>query len=356
MEVELANDRKESITSKVDMIERNRGVGKQKGEDLEVSLGKLKGGLGEDAKGKEGGPRFKDLGGLSGILEEVGNGGVFAIVSSKCAAETWGMEFHKGSFLTWVLKEICCFGVLNVPCFLSLAGCHSICYHVAIMTLRSLSTPGFVGADLNALVNTADGKLPSQMADFEKAAKLVQPSSKREGFSTIPNVKWEDVGGLDDIRDEFDLYIISRIKYPDDYQLLIELDGADQRPGIFIIGATNSSEDRGLILKALAKGKPIDPSVDLAAIGQMEACKNFSGADLRKLAKRQRRSNETSGTIMAAQNEPAVNITATHFEQALGKISPSVSEKGLEQLRTLRSPSLRVTEMQVNVAHYLKLP
>lgn len=148
-------------------------------------------------------------------------------------------------------------------------------------------------------------------------------------------------------------------------QLLIELDGADQRPGIFIIGATNrpevmdpavlrpgrfgkllyvplpSSEDRGLILKALAKGKPIDPSVDLAAIGQMEACKNFSGADLRKLmeeaamtalkeAKRQRCLNETSVTITAAQNEPAVNITATHFEQALGKISPSVSEKQIQ--------------------------
>jgi ribosome biogenesis ATPase len=46
-----------------------------------------------------------------------------------------------------------------------------------------------------------------------------------------------------------------------------------------------------------------------------------------KEAKRQRCLNETSGTITAAQNEPAVNITATHFEQALGKISPSVSEK-----------------------------
>nr|TKR85334.1 Cell division control protein 48 C [Populus alba] len=144
-------------------------------------------------------------------------------------------------------------------------------------------------------------------------------------------------------------------------KLLIELDGADQRPGIFIIGATNRYANLSLLSfsshllstslteagvsdgrpEALAKGKPIDPSVDLAAIGQMEACKNFSGADLRKLmeeaamtalkeAKRQRRSNETSGTIMAAQNEPAVNITATHFEQALGKISPSVSEKQIQ--------------------------
>jgi len=156
MEVELANDRKESITSKVDMIERNRGVGKQKGEDLEGSLGKLKGGLGEDAKGKEGGPRFKDLGGLSGILEELemevflplyhpnvplrlgvspisgillhgppGCGktklahaianetGVpfYKISATEVVSGVSGTEFYKGSFLMWVLKEICCFDV-----------------------------------------------------------------------------------------------------------------------------------------------------------------------------------------------------------------------------------------------------
>ncbi|KAL9342715.1 hypothetical protein Peur_066040 [Populus x canadensis] len=634
MEVELANDRKESITSKVDMIERNRGVGKQKGEDLEGSLGKLKGGLGEDAKGKEGGPRFKDLGGLSGILEELemevflplyhpnvplrlgvspisgillhGPPGCGKTKLAHAIANETGVPFYKISatevvsgvsgaseenirdlfskayrtapsiifideidaiaskrenlqremerrIVTQLMTcmdehhrlgqpsddssssessnripgNVLVIGATNRPDAVDPAlrrpgrfdreinlGVPDEKARVQILSVLTKnctlegsldilqiarSTPGFVGADLNALVNTAGNlamrrvasqrkselsgqltekednedwwkqpwspeemeKLAITMSDFEKAAKLVQPSSKREGFSTIPNVKWEDVGGLDDIRDEFDLYIISRIKYPDDYQkfgvnletgillygppgcgktmiakaaaneaganfihvkgpellnkyvgeselavrtlfsrartcspciiffdevdalttmrgkeggwvverllnqLLIELDGADQRPGIFIIGATNrpevmdpavlrpgrfgkllyvplpSSEDRGLILKALAKGKPIDPSVDLAAIGQMEACKNFSGADLRKLmeeaamtalkeAKRQRCLNETSGTITATQNEPAVNITATHFEQALGKISPSVSEKQIQ--------------------------
>jgi SpoVK/Ycf46/Vps4 family AAA+-type ATPase len=68
---------------------------------------------------------------------------------------------------------------------------------------------------------------------LQKAAKLVQPSSKREGFSTIPNVKWEDVGGLDDIRDEFDLYIISRIKYPDDYQVTVTLSLHPSLPFLF---------------------------------------------------------------------------------------------------------------------------
>ncbi|KAJ4828483.1 Cell division control protein 48 C [Turnera subulata] len=341
------------------------------------------------------------------------------------------------------------------------------------------STPGFVGADLSALVNEAGMlamrriflqrkselskeyageewlKLPwppedieelaITMADFEKAVKVVQPSSLREGFSTVPNVTWEDVGGLHDIRSVFDRYIVRRIKYPEDYQrfgvnpeigillygppgcgktliakavaheaganfihikgpevlnkyvgeselairkifsrartcspcvlffdevdalttkrgkdggyvverllnqLLIELDGAESRPGVFIIGATNrpevmdsavlrpgrfgelvyvplpSSEDRGLILKTLARGKPVDPKVDLSAIGRMEACDNLSGADLKKLME---------DAAMAALEEKLKSqtggdecmIKSAHFEQALAKISPSVSD------------------------------
>lgn len=48
---------------------------------------------------------------------------------------------------------------------------------------------------------------------------MVQPSSRREGFSAIPNVKWEDVGGLELLRREFDRYIVRRIKYPEVYEV-----------------------------------------------------------------------------------------------------------------------------------------
>ncbi|KAI9089738.1 hypothetical protein K1719_029031 [Acacia pycnantha] len=117
------------------------------------------------------------------------------------------------------------------------------------------STPGFVGADLAALVNKAGNlsmrriiverkcelsqdlldecseewwrqpwsaeemdELVIKMSDFEEAVKLVQPSSRREGFSSIPNVKWEDIGGLDHLRQEFERCIVRRIKYPEVYE------------------------------------------------------------------------------------------------------------------------------------------
>lgn len=58
---------------------------------------------------------------------------------------------------------------------------------------------------------------------LQEAAKMVQPSSRREGFSAIPNVKWEDVGGLSLLRTEFDRYIVKRIKHPEYYEVLIYL-------------------------------------------------------------------------------------------------------------------------------------
>lgn len=44
-----------------------------------------------------------------------------------------------------------------------------------------------------------------------------------------------------------------------------------------------SPDERVLILKALARKKPVDSSVDLMTIGRDDACKNFSGADLAAL-------------------------------------------------------------------------
>jgi ribosome biogenesis ATPase len=38
------------------------------------------------------------------------------------------------------------------------------------------------------------------MADFEAAVLKVQPSIRREGFTTTPDVTWDDVGSLSEVR------------------------------------------------------------------------------------------------------------------------------------------------------------
>ncbi|KAK0596724.1 hypothetical protein LWI29_018437 [Acer saccharum] len=129
-------------------------------------------------------------------------------------------------------------------------------------------------------------------------------------------------------------------------QLLIELDGADQRRGVFVIGATNrpdvmdrvvlrpgrfgkflyvplpTADEHGLILKALARKKPIDANVDLCAVAQMKACESLSGADLSALM------NEAAMAAweekLTATKSYPLTIKITHFERALSKITPSI--------------------------------
>lgn len=84
---------------------------------------------------------------------------------------------------------------------------------------------------------------------MQEATKLVQPSSRREGFSTIPDVKWEDVGGLDSIRDELNRHIVRRIQDRENYEVsvyhmlspsvicihfLSSLENGHKRPGAWI--------------------------------------------------------------------------------------------------------------------------
>jgi len=64
------------------------------------------------------------------------------------------------------------------------------------------------------------------------------------------------------------------------------MDEAIKRPGRFgrmIYVPLPSPDERGLILKALARTKPIDASVDLLALGRSAICENMSGADLAAL-------------------------------------------------------------------------
>lgn len=54
-------------------------------------------------------------------------------------------------------------------------------------------------------------------SDFEAALRLVQPSSKREGFTTVPDVNWTDIGALASIRAELQMAIVQPIRRPDLY-------------------------------------------------------------------------------------------------------------------------------------------
>ncbi|KAJ4460189.1 putative Ribosome biogenesis ATPase RIX7 [Paratrimastix pyriformis] len=95
-----------------------------------------------------------------------------------------------------------------------------------------------------------DAKLLDQaitMADFDEAIKRVQPSAMREGFETIPNVTWDDVGALDDLRAELQQQVVLRIRYPDFFTRY----NINQSVGILLYGPPGCGKT--LLAKALAR-------------------------------------------------------------------------------------------------------
>lgn len=157
------------------------------------------------------------------------------------------------------------------------------------------ATPGFVGADLSDLVSTAGSaaikrfldalkvkdsdmdveegaalistkvaelrrlikraKEPSTIEnaaifithqDFVEALPKIQPSSKREGFATIPDTTWADIGALRPVREELLTAIVEPIRNPGKYERV----GITAPTGVLLWGPPGCGKT--LLAKAVA--------------------------------------------------------------------------------------------------------
>jgi transitional endoplasmic reticulum ATPase len=131
------------------------------------------------------------------------------------------------------------------------------------------STHGFVGADIEALLKEAAMKalrrvlpeidlevesIPAEILekivvtkkDFAEARSEIEPSALREVFVEVPNVKWEDVGGLEKIKKELRESIEWPLKYPDVYEKF----KARNPKGILLYGPPGTGKT--LLAKAVA--------------------------------------------------------------------------------------------------------
>jgi len=112
--------------------------------------------------------------------------------------------------------------------------------------LSPTSIGHFLIAHPDPLTETQLAPLCITFADFILALKEVQPSSKREGFATVPGVTWDDIGALHSVREELHMSIVEPIRRPE----LFGMVGIDAPCGVLMWGPPGCGKT--LLAKAVA--------------------------------------------------------------------------------------------------------
>jgi len=136
------------------------------------------------------------------------------------------------------------------------------------------TTFGFVGADIALLVKEAamnairkiiplidiDKEIPNEIIqqlkltknDFDSARKIVLPSALREVRIEIPDVPWENIAGLDEIKDTLIKIIEGRLNFP---QIFEKLNYTPPK-GILLFGPPGTGKT--LLVKGIASKRHIN--------------------------------------------------------------------------------------------------
>jgi transitional endoplasmic reticulum ATPase len=212
-------------------------------------------------------------------------------------------------------------------------------------------THGFVGADLEALCREAAmsalrkilPKIDFEMADipyetlmklevtmdnFLEAMKEVEPSAIREVFVEVPDVKWEDVGGLENIKKELKEAIEWPLKYPDTFKK------ANTNPpkGILLHGAPGTGKT--LLAKAVAN----ESGVNFISVKGPSLISKYVGESERGVREVFKKAKQASPTILFFDEIDSLvpkrssNSTDSHVTERV--ISQFLTEMdGIEELK-----------------------
>jgi len=172
-------------------------------------------------------------------------------------------------------------------------------------------THGFVGADLEALAREAAMsalrkilpkidfelsdipyetllKLQVTMDNFLEAMKEIEPSAIREVFVEVPDVKWSDVGGLENIKQELKEAIEWPLKYPDVFKKA----GTNPPKGILLYGKPGTGKT--LLAKAVAN----ESGVNFISIKGPQLISRYVGESERGVRETFRTAKHAAPTIL----------------------------------------------------------
>ncbi len=172
-------------------------------------------------------------------------------------------------------------------------------------------TYGFVGADLAALtreaaleavrrilpkINLEDSTIPTEIldalsvdtADFENAIKRVQPSAMREVMVQVPDVTWDDVGGLDAARDKLREGIELPLKHPDAFRRL----GIRPAKGFLLYGPPGTGKT--MLAKACAR----ESQANFISIKSSDLLSKWYGESEQQIARLFARARQVAPTVI----------------------------------------------------------
>ncbi|HIC61821.1 MAG TPA: AAA family ATPase, partial [Marine Group III euryarchaeote] len=171
-------------------------------------------------------------------------------------------------------------------------------------------THGFVGADLAALAREAamsalrrylpeidlDEPIPSKLLqemkvtndDFKEALKDVEPSALREIMVEIPKVKWDEVGGLEDVKQQLKETVEWPLSNPEGFERL----GIKPPRGLLLYGPPGNGKT--LIAKAIAT----ESAANFIAIKGPEVMSKWVGESEKKLREVFRKAKQVSPCIV----------------------------------------------------------
>jgi len=172
-------------------------------------------------------------------------------------------------------------------------------------------THGFVGADLEALCREAAMnalrkimpsidfqldeipyetllKLEVTMNDFSEALKEIEPSAIREVFVEVPNVRWEDIGGLGEVKEK----LIEAVEWPLRYPDLLREANVKPPKGILLSGPPGTGKT--LVAKALAN----ESEVNFISVKGPELMSKYVGESERGVREVFRKAKQASTCIL----------------------------------------------------------
>ncbi|MFX0001179.1 MAG: CDC48 family AAA ATPase [Candidatus Hodarchaeota archaeon] len=187
-------------------------------------------------------------------------------------------------------------------------------------------THGFVGADIMAICREAamfslrrvlpkinlDEPIPSGIIqelrikdeDFVKATNLIEPSAMREVMIEIPDIGWEDIGGLEDIKQE----LREAVEWPLRYPKLFEKAGIRPLNGILLFGPPGCGKT--LLAKAIAN----ESQSNFIAIKGPEIYSKWVGESERAVREIFRKARQAAPSIIYFDEIDAISSGRGNYE------------------------------------------